>query len=254
MLTRIVSLEPSVTATLVALGQRGRLVGVSRYCHRLVDVAGLPELDTVWSVKAEEVAVLNPDLVIAATPYQAGRVDELLKARLNVLCLYPQSLADVYAHIHWLGRLCGVSGWAVSLVSQMQTELAELQRLAQGYPRRRVYVEEWPRPLINGAPWIAEIVELLGGEFIPGPAGRQVTEAEVIEADPEVIVLNWAGVEKIDPERVLGRAGWEKVSAVQNRRVVAVRSILLNAPGPNLVEGAQKLWQVLNGEKSALKL
>jgi len=58
-------------------------------------------------------------------------------------------------------------------------------------------------------------------------------------------------VEKIDPERVLGRAGWEKVSAVQNRRVVAVKSILLNAPGPNLVEGAQQLWQVLNGEKIA---
>lgn len=185
MLSRIVSLEPSVTATLVDLGQRGRLVGVSRYCHRLVDVAGLPELDTVWSVKADEVVALSPDLVIAATPYQAGRVDELLKARLNVLCLYPQSLADVYAHIHWLGRLCGVSGWAVSLVSQMQMELAELQRQAQGYPRRRVYVEEWPRPFINGAPWIAEIVELLGGEFVPKPAGRKVEEAELIVADPD---------------------------------------------------------------------
>jgi iron complex transport system substrate-binding protein len=120
MLTRIVSLEPSATATLVALGQRGRLVGVSRYCHRLVDVAGLPQLDTTWSVKAEEVAALNPDLVIAATPYQAGQVDRLLKARLNVLCLYLQSLADVYAHISWLGRLCGVSDWADDLVTRME--------------------------------------------------------------------------------------------------------------------------------------
>jgi ABC-type hemin transport system substrate-binding protein len=111
-LERIVSLEPSITAILEALNQRHRLVGVTRYCYRLVNVAGLPQLETTWSVKADEMAALAPDLVIAATPYQAGRVDELLKAGLNVLCLYPQSLADVYAHIIWLGRLCQVPGLA----------------------------------------------------------------------------------------------------------------------------------------------
>jgi len=243
----IVSLEPSVTATLVALGQRRRLIGVTRYCHRLVDVADLPQLDTTWSVKAEAVAALNPDLVIAATPYRAGRVDELLKARLNVLCLYPQTLADVYAQLIWLGRLCAAASQAEALVDQMQTELAHLQRQAGDRPRRRVYVEEWPRPLINAAPWIAEIVELVGGEFVPKPPGRQVTEAEVIDVDPEVIVLTWAGIEEIDPAQVLARTGWQNVSAVRTRRVAAVNEILLNAPGPNLVEGARQLWQVLHG-------
>jgi iron complex transport system substrate-binding protein len=172
ILERIVSLEPSVTATLVALGQRQRLVAVTRYCQRLVDVEGLPQLETTWSVKADEVAALHPDLVIAATPYQAGKIDELLKARLNVLCLYPQKLADVYAHITWLGHLCDASERATALVGHMQSELEALQTQAQGWPPLRVYVEEWPRPLINAAPWIAEIVEMLGGVFVPKPAGR----------------------------------------------------------------------------------
>ncbi len=245
MMERIVSLEPSITATLVALGQRRRLVAVTRYCHRLVDVAGLPQLETTWSVKAEAVAALAPDLVIAATPYQAGRVDELLKARLNVLCLYPQTLADVYQHITWLGRLCEASGWAETLVGQMQAGLAELQDQARGKPRQRVYVEEWPKPLINAAPWIAEIVALLGSEVVPGPPGRQVDEQEVIDADPEVIILNWAGLEKIDPARVMGRPGWEGISAVRAGRVMAVDEILLNAPGPNLVDGARQIWKAL---------
>lgn len=83
MLERIVSLEPSITATLIALGQRRRLVAITRYCHRLVDVTDLPQLETTWSVKAGEIAALKPDSVIAATPYRAGKIDALLQAGLN---------------------------------------------------------------------------------------------------------------------------------------------------------------------------
>lgn len=245
MIARIVSLEPSITATLIALEQRHRIVAVTRYCHRLVDVTGLPQLETTWSVKADDVAALAPDLVIAATPYQAGKVDELLKAGLNVLCLYPQLLADIYAHISWLGRLCDVAELADTLITQMQTDLADLSQQSTDRPRQRVYIEEWPKPLMNAAPWIAEIATLLGGQVVPQPPGRQVAASEIIEADPELIILNWAGVDKIDPNKVLNRTGWENISAVRTGRVVAVNEILLNAPGPNLVKGAQQIWQAL---------
>lgn len=245
---RIVSLEPSVTATLVALGERRRLVAVTRHCGRLVDVAGLPELESTWSVSADAVAALDPDLVIAAAPYRAGKVDELLRSGLDVLCLYPRSLADVEAHVGWLGRLCDAAAPAAEVVAGMRAIVADLQRRAAGRPRRRVYVEGWPEPLMNAAPWVAELVERLGGEFVPQPPGRRIAEAEVIEADPEVIVVNWAGVERLDPARVRRRAGWEQVSAVRSGRVVAVNEILLNAPGPNLADGARELWRALHGE------
>lgn len=208
-------------------------------------MADLPQLETTWSVKADEVVALAPDLVIAATPYRAGKIDEILKAGLDVLCLYPHTLADIYKHIGWLGRLCDASDQADALVKQMQTDLADLSRRAEDRPRPRVYVEAWPKPLMNAAPWIAEIVERLGGQVVPQPPGRQVAAQEVIEADPEVIILNWAGVDKIDLAQVLNRAGWETVSAVQAGRVVAVNEILLNAPGPHLVEGAREVWQAL---------
>jgi iron complex transport system substrate-binding protein len=254
MLERIVSLEPSVTATLIALGQRHRLVSVTRHCHRLVDVGNLPQLDTTWSVKADAIAPLAPDLVVAATPYQAGSVDELLRAHLNVLCLYPQTLADVYVHIRWLGCLCDVSDRADALVAVMQAGLAALQVAAQGKPHQRVYVEGWPQPLISAAPWIAEIVEVLGGEVVPQPAGRQVDEPEVIRGDPQVIILNWAGMENIDPASVISRPGWERIDAVRDGRVVAVNEILLNAPGPNLVEGALQVWGALYPDEPAPSL
>ncbi len=251
MLKRIASLEPSVTATLIALGQRDRLVAVTRFCHRLADVEGLPQVDNTWSVDAAEVAALEPDLVVAGVPYRAGKVDELLKAGLDVLCLYPNSLADVYRHICWLGRLCDVPQQADALVEKMRLELAVLQARAAGRPRQRVYVEQWPDPLMNGMPWVAEIVEALGGEFVPRPGNRRISEEEVIAADPEVILVNWAGVENINPARVSARPGWERISAVRAGRVVAVNEIALNAPGPNLSEGMWEVWRALYPEETA---
>ena len=225
-------------------------MAVTRYCNRLADVKGIPQLETTWSVKADEVAALEPDLVVAATPYREGKVDELLKAKLNVLCLYPQSLDDVYNHLIWLGRLCDVSTKAEKIVSDLKAAFEDLQEKASGKPKQRVYVETWPEPLMNGAPWIAEIVELLGGEVVPKPHGRQVSEQEIIEADPEVIILNWAGMDssKMQPGKVLGRAGWESVSAVKTKRVIAVSEIFLNAPGPNLGEGGRELYRAMYEE------
>jgi iron complex transport system substrate-binding protein len=245
MIRRIVSLEPSVTATLVALDARDRLVAVTRYCHRLADVGDLPQLETTWSVRVEDIAALRPDLVIAGTPYRAGRIDELLRARLNVLCLYPQTLADVYDHIRWLGDLCGVPERADALVAEMEAHLESFKARTQGKPRQRVYVETWFDPLMNAPEWVAEIVEALGGEFVPQPAGRRIDEAEIIAADPEVIVLSWAGMEEIDPAGVSSRPGWDQIGALREGRVVAVDEITLNAPGPNLKQGVREVWRAL---------
>jgi iron complex transport system substrate-binding protein len=248
MLERIVSLEPSITATLCALDQRHKLVGVTRYCARLCDVAGIPEVEITWSLDVDQVATLKPDLVIAGTPYRAGKVDELLQRKIPVLCLYPQSLAHVYNNIDWLGRLCGVPERSHVLIDEMQTTLAQLADQAKSLPLQRIYVETWPNPLFTGEPWLAEIVSALGSEFVPMPPGRQVTEAEVFAADPEVIVLNWAGVEKLNPDQVYHRPGWQDVSAVRNQRVVAVDEIALNAPGPTLMKGMHELWRALRGD------
>lgn len=103
-LNRIVSLEPSVTATLFALGQQARLVAVSEWCQRLVDVGDLPRLPATRSAQPEDITGLEPDLVMASVPYRAETIAELLRAGLNVPCLSPQRLEDACAHILWLGR------------------------------------------------------------------------------------------------------------------------------------------------------
>jgi len=248
-LERIVSLEPSITATLVALGQQHRLVAVSRHCGRLADVSGLPQLGTTWSVDAEEVAALLPDLVLAATPYQAGVIDALLRRKLNVLCLYPQTLSDVYAHMLWIGRLCEAADEANEMVAAIKSTLASLSAAAKGMDAQRVYVETWPAPMINAAPWVAELVNVLGGQSVPDPPGRRVTPQEVMAADPQAILLAWADVNPGNVEQVRGRPGWEQISATRTGRIVVLDEILVNAPGPNLVQGAREIWRALYPDK-----
>ncbi|MFQ5856522.1 MAG: ABC transporter substrate-binding protein [Anaerolineae bacterium] len=247
-LNRIVSLEPSVTAILFALGQQARLAAVSEWCDRLVDVGDRPRLPSTWSAKPEDIVALSPDLVIASVPYRAEAITDLLQAKLNVLCLRPQHLADTYAHIAWLGRLTDAVEEAEQVISQMQADFEAIRRQVAGLHRPRVYVEMWPKPPMSSPDWVGELVEIAGGEFVPAKPGRAVTDDEIREADPEIIAVAWAGVTDPPLQRVIQRSGWDQVSAVLEGRVMAVDEIYLNAPGSNLVHGARLLADAIHPE------
>ncbi|RIK42944.1 MAG: Fe3+-hydroxamate ABC transporter substrate-binding protein [Chloroflexi bacterium] len=246
MSKRIVALEPSIAAIFVALGQGAKLVAVSEHCSHLADVAHLPRTPSSWSIRAEDLASYRPDLVIASAPYRQESITALLAARLDVLCLAPESLADVYRHIDLVGRITGATDRAQKLIAAMHQEFDVIRQNLMGRLRPRVYVEMWPKPAMNAMPWVAELVELAGGEFVPLPPGRSVTDAEIQAADPQLIVLAWAGAAQINPEVVYRRPGWRELAAVRTRRVVTVDEMLLNSPGPNLVEGARRLAEVIH--------
>jgi iron complex transport system substrate-binding protein len=243
---RIVSLEPSITAMLYALGQQARVVAVSRYCPRLLDVGDKPQLPSTWSAKADDILRHEPDLVLASVPYAAETIMALLQARLNLFCLYPERLADVYTHLAWLGNLTGAADPAQQQIAAMQARLAAIAEAAAGRPRPRVYVEMWPQPLMNSIAWVKELVEIAGGEFVPAVPGQQLSSEAVIAADPELIIVAWAGVADPDLQKVISRPGWEKIRAVRNDRVHTLNEILLNAPGPNLVDGGEQLAALIH--------
>ena len=98
---------------------------------------------------------------------------------------------------------------------------------------------------MNSVAWVAELVELVNGEFVPLPLGRAVTVEELQMADPDLIVIAWAGIPQPDLNLVYERPGWQNLRAVRTNQVIAVDELLLNAPGPNLVQGAQQLAAVL---------
>ncbi len=251
--TRIVSLAPSATSILVAIGARKQLVGVSKWCADVApEVADLPRVGDCWSLEPESVVSLKPTLVIGSVPYKQETVAKLLEHPLTFLAMNPRSLADVEADIHLLGAIAGRSDAARKLVAQMRAAFAAIRkqvnrtaRSAKG-KRPRVYCEAWPHPRIASPPWVAELVGIAGGTMAV-PAGKRVSDAEVEQAQPDVIILAWAATGgKSDPQQAFEVGAWRDLPAIRNRRVFAIRDELLNTPGPPLVAGARELLRMIH--------
>ena len=244
---RIVSLAPSATSILCAIGAKNTLVGVTKWCRDVAPVDGLPKLGDCWHMgSVEEIVQLKPTLVIGSIPYKQETVGKLLEQPLNFLAMNPRTLADVYADTRMLGGIVGRAKAAETLVGKMQAQFATIQRQAKKQTKRvRVYCEAWPNPRISSPPWVAELVSLCGGEMVVS-AGEKVTEAQVAAAMPEVIVLAWAATgETADGARAYGVEQWRQVPAIRDKCVYVVRDEWLNTPGPPLVQGARALRKII---------
>ena len=252
MFRRIVSLAPSATELVLALGAEDRLVAVTRWCKDVCDTGGRPELADCWTADASEVMAHRPDLVLGSVPYGPAITGGLIAAGARFVAMNPVRLADVFLEIEMLGRLLGETESALSLVASLRTRLEEIRRAAAATATRpHVWCESWPNPLIGSPKWVADLVEIAGGEFVPAPAGRRVQEEEVLAAGPEVIVLAWAATgDRAHPSKVLERAGWTSLPAVRDMRIHVIRDQWLNTPSLILRRGAEALLEVIHPEVS----
>ena len=246
---RIVSLAPSATSILVALGARRELVAVTKWCAEVAAVGRLPRLGDCWSLDPARVVKLRPTLVIGSVPYKQETVAKLLENPLTFLAMNPRSLADIDADIHLLGRIVGRERAARKLAERMKQALAAISAAARrAGSRPRVYCEAWPNPRISSPPWVAELVEIAGGKMAVS-AGARVSDEDVARARPEVIVIAWAATgARPRASSTLANPAWQDLPAVRHRRVHVVRDELLNTPGPPLVEGARELLRILHPE------
>jgi iron complex transport system substrate-binding protein len=193
-----------------------------------------------------DIVALRPTVVIGSVPYKQETVGKLLEQRLNLLAMNPRTLGDVYADIRLLGGIVGRPMRAEGLIRKMRSKFAALARASKKVKRVRVYCEAWPNPRISSPPWVAELVNICGGEMIV-PAGEKVSDEDVADARPEVIVLAWAATgAKSEPAQSYKVEAWKDVPAIRERRVFVIRDELLNTPGPPLVAGAMELFKSLH--------
>jgi iron complex transport system substrate-binding protein len=250
---RIVSLAPSATSILCAIGAQRFLVGVTKWCTDVAPVNGLPQLGDCWHMNSvDEILRLRPTLVIGSVPYKQETVAKLLERPLNFLAMNPRSLADVENDIRMLGGLANRPAAAERVVRSMSKDFAVIAKQNRSNKRRvRVYCEAWSNPRISSPPWVAELVEIAGGHMVL-PAGCTVTDEQVAAADPEIIVLAWAATgAKAKPQIAYQVEAWKSVAAIRSRRVHVIRDELLNTPAPPLVKGAQELAKLIRAARVA---
>jgi iron complex transport system substrate-binding protein len=247
---RIACLQPSATVILASIGELNRVVACTKYC---LDVVA--ELRTVerggdrliiadsWASKASEILAAAPDLVIAAVPYQEAAVVEILKAGIRFLGLAPRTLDDIYSDIALISGCVGAGERGAKVISDMQAAIDDVRRQTAGLPRKRVFSEEWGKPVIASQPWVAELVEAAGGDFL-GKPGAQCSAEEIARLDPEVIIAAWCGAgDRVPLARITSAAerGWSNTTAVRNSQVYCISDELLNTPAPTLVLGLRAL-------------
>jgi iron complex transport system substrate-binding protein len=248
---RIVSLQPSATVILQAVGQLDRLVACTRYC---VDVcpevaSGRTIVDDSWTAHAREIVAARPDLVIAAVPYQEKSLAEILKSGARFLGLAPKTLNDIYTDIVTIAGVVGEAARGEEVVSAMKKEIEEVRNRIVGLPRPRVFCEEWGKPLITSQTWVAELVDAAGGAFVGAP-GTETNAQAVFAENPDVLVAAWCGAGDCVPlAKIVRDRGWSDLRAVRERRVYCVRDELLNTPAPTLVSGLRALAAAIHPEE-----
>lgn len=247
---RIVSLAPNITSILLALGVRRELVGVSKWCKHVAPVGRRSEVGDCWKLDVDEVMRLKPTLLIGSVPFAPETVAQILKRPVAFLAINPRSIADIYRDVRTLGQLVGRAAAAKALVRRMQHAFEHVSRRAskiRGRARRpSVYCEAWPKPRISSPQWVAELVEMAGGQMVLSP-GERVSDEEVARANPDAIVLAWTATgDRANPNQVLQNPVWKNVSAIKSRRVVVIRDELLNTPGPPLIQGAEELLRAIH--------
>jgi len=250
---RIVSLQPSATVTLAALGCLDRVVACTKYCLDVVPElrgSGRTIVADSWSADHEQILAAKPDLVLASVPYQLDAVADILKAGVRFLGLAPHCLNDVYADIVVIAGVVGRTAEGEQVVADMQREITAVSERVEAArrPRLSVFCEEWGKPLIASQRWVAELVDAAGGEFV-GVPGKHVTPEEVLAADPDALVAAWCGAgDRVPLEKIVTQRGWGEIRAVLEGRVFCVPDEYLNTPAPTLLLGLRSLAAALHPE------
>jgi iron complex transport system substrate-binding protein len=247
--SRIVCLTEETTETLYLLGQGDRIVGVSGYTVRPPEARLKPKISAFINARFDKIEALKPDLVLAFSDLQADLSAELVRRGIAVVTFNQRSVAEILQMIRMLGGLVGCQAQAEQLADRLASGLDRIRESASRFRSRpRTFFEEWDNPLISGIRWVEELVEIAGGSPIypelsdAGLAKNRIVEAaEVARRDPEVIFASWCG-KRMKKATIVGRPGWDTVSAVKNDRIFEVKSTYILQPGPaSLTDGVEQL-------------
>ena len=253
MYKRIISLAPSNTEILYALGAEDRLVACTRYCDFPVEAAKKPRIGGWLDIKDELVLKHKPDLLLTSTFVQNNITERYKKLGLNIEALMPTTLVGVFNSIKKIGKLVSKEKEAESLIKKMNKKIAQIRqksRFADHTPR--LYIEEWHKPPTVSGNWVPTLAKIARANYSLIKAGhhsREVFLEEMQKYNPEYIILSICGMsDKAPKEWIAKRKGWESISAVKNNRVFVMDDSYLNRPGPRLMQGLEMLANVLHPE------
>lgn len=255
---RVISLAPSNTEILYAVGAGGLVVGRDDFSNFPEEARALPSVGgSMGDYNLEQIANLQPDLVLAAeinTPEQVKALEDL---GIQVYYLSnPTDLEGVFQNLLIVGELTGRQSQAEELAASLRARVEAVgQKVAGASVRPKVFYEldgsEPSKPWTTGKGTFMDLlIGLAGGENIGSgmdSAWGQLSLEALLLADPDFILLGDAAY-GVTPEQVAARAGWEQLKAVQTGQVIPFNDDMASRPGPRLVDALEILARTLHPE------
>jgi iron complex transport system substrate-binding protein len=251
---RIVSLAPSITEILFAIGAGPRVVGVTQYSNYPPEAARLPKVGSYVNLSLEKILALRPDLVIGIRDGNPKAViDRLTELGVPCYIVDPKSLDGVITTVQNIGRAVGREPVAAKIAGQMASRIREVERRVAGTARPRVFYQIGVEPIVSAGQGTFPniLIETAGGKNVAADmaAYPQLNVEQVLVARPEIIIVT-SMTREYDFERVKGFWGrWPDLPAVAAERIYVVDSDLMDRPSPRIVEGLETLARLIHPER-----
>ncbi len=254
---RIISLAPSNTEILFAIGAGSQMVGRDSLSDYPAEAANVTDIGSAYeALNTEMIISLKPDLIIAAEINTPEQVKELEDLGLTVYYLNnPHTLEELYGNLEIMAKLAGREAETATLIESLKARVAAVdEKIAPLSSRISIFYEidgtDPAKPYTAGkGTFITLLIERAGGYNIAADIEGypQLSLEQVVAADPAFILLGDAAY-GVTPEVVAARPGWENLSAVKNGQVFPFDDNLLSRPGPRLVDGLEALAKLLRPE------
>ncbi len=253
---RIVSLAPSITEILFAIGAGDMVAGVTQFCDFPSEATRKPKVG-YGSPNVESLIALQPDLVLAPQDFvKPDLVASLDRLHIPVFFLAGRTVDGVLAQVQTLGRMVEREAEAAALVMELRRRIAAVKQRVQGQAPVRVLYVLNSEPLITVGPgsFIDQLIGLAGGINIAAKshdAYPRLSIETVLLEDPEVLIFPVGATEGMAEEQQRIWQRWTGLSAIKRGRVHHVPADWLNRPGPRIVEGLDHLATILHPSQPA---
>lgn len=253
---RIVSLVPSATEIVFAVGAGDKVVGVTRYDVYPPELVDKVKAGTVVSVGGgfdpdiEKITALKPDIILVDGPSHVGSkpLTKLKELGFTIVALNANSIEGVLKDIGLVGKIVGNTPQADKVIATMNAKINFVVSKTSNAPKVKVYIENWPDPLFSVGPGSLqnEMVEKSAGINILSDltGSRQVNAEAVIERNPDVIIMfhNQTSIDDLKK-----RPGWDQINAVKNNKVFQ-STAYEGAPNPRIADSLQKMAKFIHPE------
>jgi iron complex transport system substrate-binding protein len=252
--SRIVSLAPGITETLFAVGAGDQVVAVTTTDTYPPGVKGLPTVGgfAPETISLETLLAQKPDLVIAGGRFQQPVVESLTRLGVAAVVIDPNTLGEVEDSIVLIGRLTGQEAKSAAVVADFRRRREAVRQRAATIPpadRIRVFYVLWDEPLQSAGPetFVGQMITEAGGVNIFADSAQlypAVSDEAVLARDPSLVLAPDHGGAKLC-DRLHVRPGWKELAALKKGKIVTVPEDLLHRPGPRLIEGLERIADLL---------